>query len=106
MAPSNKRKRADTLNSPDQALPAGGSNNAQARVDNSKKMVAACTACRKQKVRQTVQEVLGDQLLSRLTIPKIKCDMPNEDPPCTRCERRKLPCVLHNAARPGGADMR
>ncbi|PSR75968.1 hypothetical protein BD289DRAFT_338028, partial [Coniella lustricola] len=43
----------------------------------AKKLMAACTACRKQ---------------------KIKCDMPSEEPPCSRCERRGLSCVLHTSA--------
>lgn len=34
----------------------------------------ACEGCRKQ---------------------KIKCDMPNEEPPCVRCQRRSLTCVLN-----------
>lgn len=34
----------------------------------------ACEACRKQKIR---------------------CDMPNHEPPCTRCHRRSLPCILN-----------
>ncbi|KXJ94914.1 hypothetical protein Micbo1qcDRAFT_221405 [Microdochium bolleyi] len=48
------------------------------RTHESRKMVAtaACTACRKQ---------------------KIKCDMPSEAPPCSRCQRRGLACVLHTA---------
>lgn len=39
---------------------------------NTVKKFTACDGCRKQKIR---------------------CDMPNDEPPCTRCHRRSLPCV-------------
>lgn len=62
MPPSNKRKRADTHSSPDQGpAPQAERSNAQARADSSKKMVAACTACRKQKVRETVHQLVRIQ---------------------------------------------
>lgn len=47
MPPSNKRKRGDTGSSPDQ-LHDSERKDGQSRGD-SKKMVAACTSCRKQK---------------------------------------------------------
>lgn len=41
---------------------------------SSTRKFTACEGCRKQ---------------------KIKCDMPDDEPPCTRCKRRSLPCVLN-----------
>lgn len=42
-------------------------------IPNSARKFTACEGCRKQ---------------------KIKCDMPNDEPPCTRCQRRSLPCMV------------
>lgn len=50
-----------------------------------KRLSAACTACRKQ---------------------KIKCDMANEEPPCSRCQKRGMHCVLHTAQRHPVVDHR
>lgn len=63
---SAKRKHSEVNNAVDEDRP------------ESKRLVAACTACRRQ---------------------KIKCEMPSEEPPCTRCRRRGISCVLHAAQR-------
>lgn len=44
-------------------------------IDISRK-ITACVACRKQ---------------------KIKCHMPDESPPCTRCKKRGLSCVVNRS---------
>ncbi|KXT17288.1 hypothetical protein AC579_516 [Pseudocercospora musae] len=50
-----------------------------------KRLAAACTACRQK---------------------KIKCEMVNEEPPCSRCQRRGISCVLHTAQRHPMADSK
>lgn len=65
MSGSQKRKRADVQRLEDER-------------PEPKRLSAACTACRKQ---------------------KIKCDMAGEEPPCSRCRRKNLHCVLHTAQR-------
>ncbi|GIZ41883.1 hypothetical protein CKM354_000517200 [Cercospora kikuchii] len=73
MSSNAKRKHSEIANLDDE------------RPEPSKRLAAACTACRRQ---------------------KIKCDMINEEPPCSRCQRRGITCVLHTAVRHPMADAK
>ncbi|USW50135.1 Putative zn(2)-C6 fungal-type DNA-binding domain-containing protein [Septoria linicola] len=71
MSSAQKRKRSDVQDG--------------AEDHQTKRLSAACTQCRKQ---------------------KIKCEIKNDQLPCSRCHRRGLSCVLHAAQRQSVADHR
>lgn len=73
MSASSKRRRSDAVGSLDEL-----EMQSKRPTGDVKKTSAACTACRKQKIR---------------------CDMPGEQPPCSRCQRRGMDCVLHTSTR-------
>ncbi|KAI6818997.1 cytochrome b2 [Hortaea werneckii] len=77
MSSSLKRKRSEVLDAETRPPPPSWSqldNESLIRPDNSKKVATACKGCRKQ---------------------KIKCELRNDEPPCARCHRKGLECILH-----------
>ncbi|RMY38605.1 hypothetical protein D0866_02489 [Hortaea werneckii] len=78
MSTSLKRKRSEVFDTETRPPPPSWSQpNSESliRTDNSKKVATACKGCRKQKV--------------------IKCELRNDEPPCARCHRKGLECILH-----------
>ncbi|RMY62840.1 hypothetical protein D0865_00235 [Hortaea werneckii] len=77
MTSSLKRKRSEVFDTETRPPPPSWSqpdSESLIRTDNSKKVATACKGCRKQ---------------------KIKCELRNDEPPCARCHRKGLECILH-----------
>ncbi|KAI7479915.1 cytochrome b2 [Hortaea werneckii] len=77
MSSSLKRKRSEVLDAETRPPPPSWpqlDTESLIRPDNSKKVATACKGCRRQ---------------------KIKCELRNDEPPCARCHRKGLECILH-----------